>query len=100
MPYGLLLNELVSNACKHAFPAPRKGRLEVSFERDEHTIEMTVADSGRGLPIGFDYRLSSSLGLKLMRSLARQLRGSAEMQSSSGTTVRIRFPESGHTQHA
>ncbi len=93
VPYGLLLNELVSNGCKHAFPAPGTGSITISFRRENGTIEMAITDNGRGLPSGFDYSRASSLGLKLVRSLARQLHGSAEMESGPGTTVRVRFPE-------
>lgn len=100
VPYGLLLNELISNACKHAFPGTRTGNIMVSFERDDGHIQLTVSDDGQGLPQGFDYDRSSSLGLKLVRSLARQLRGSAKVQSGGGTTVRVRFPEPGSTNHA
>jgi PAS domain S-box-containing protein len=100
VPYGLLLNELISNACKHAFPGTRTGNIMLSLGREDGNIELTVSDDGQGLPHGFDYRRASSLGLKLVRSLARQLRGSAEMQSGEGTTVRVRFPETGGTDHA
>lgn len=100
VPYGLLLNELISNACKHAFPGTQTGNIIVSFERDDGYIELTVSDDGQGLPRGFDYDRASSLGLKLVRSLARQLRGSSELQSGGGTTVRVRFPEPASTNHA
>ncbi|HEX4749505.1 MAG TPA: histidine kinase dimerization/phosphoacceptor domain -containing protein [Bryobacteraceae bacterium] len=100
VPYGLLLNELISNACKHAFPGTQRGNIMVSFGREDGDIELTVSDDGQGLPPDFDYDRASSLGLKLVRSLARQLRGSAEMESSGGTTVRVRFPETGGTDDA
>ncbi len=93
MAYGLLLNELVSNVCKHAFPPPRTGSIMVSFQREDGHIEMTVTDDGQGLPNDFDYRRAGSLGVKLVQSLASQLRGSADIQAGSGTTVRVRFPE-------
>jgi two-component sensor histidine kinase len=101
VPYGLLLNELISNACKHAFPGTQTGNIIVSFGREDGNIELTVSDDGQGLPQGFDYHRASSLGLTLVQSLARQLRGSSEMQSGGGTTVRVRFPETrGGTNHA
>ena len=100
VPYGLLLNELISNACKHAFPGTETGNIMVSFGREDGDIELSVSDDGQGLPQGFDYQRAPSLGLKLVRSLARQLRGSAEMQSGGGTTVRVRFPETGSTDRA
>jgi len=100
VPYGLLLNELVSNACKHAFPSPRKGSIVLSFQHENGDIQMTVTDDGRGLPKDFDYRRASSLGLKLVRSLARQLRGSLDIEAGAGTAVRVRFPENGGMPHA
>lgn len=100
VPYGLLLNELISNACKHAFPETQTGNIMVSFGREAGNIELTVSDDGQGLPQSFDYDRASSLGLKLVRSLARQLRGSSEMLSGAGTAVRVRFPETGDTDHA
>jgi two-component sensor histidine kinase len=92
VPYGMLLNELASNACKHAFSFGRTGHLIIEFHADGRQIEMKVADDGPGLPAGFDYRQASSLGLKLIRGLVRQLRGTLEIQSEAGTVVRVRFP--------
>jgi two-component sensor histidine kinase len=92
VPYGMLLNELVSNACKHAFPLGRIGHLIVQFRTQGEQIEMSVADDGPGLPEGFDYRKASSLGLKLIHGLVRQLGGMLEIQSGAGTAIRVRFP--------
>ncbi|HWF11562.1 MAG TPA: sensor histidine kinase [Bryobacteraceae bacterium] len=95
VPYGMLLNELASNACKHAFSSGRTGRLIIEFQTDGRQIEMKVADDGPGLPQGFDYSQASSLGLKLIHGLVRQLRGTLEIQSDAGTTIRVRFPAKG-----
>jgi two-component sensor histidine kinase len=92
VPYGMLLNELASNACKHAFRRGRSGRLTITFRTDGKEIEMTVVDDGPGLPEGFDYRQGSTLGLKLIHGLVRQLRGALEIQSETGTIIRVRFP--------
>jgi two-component sensor histidine kinase len=92
VPYGMLLNELASNACKHAFSFGRTGHLIIEFQTDGSQIEVKVADDGPGLPQGFDYRQASSLGLKLIHGLVRQLRGTLEIQSEAGTTIRVRFP--------
>lgn len=92
VPYGILLNELVSNACKHAFPTPRTGTITIGVKREGDNTLLTVADNGGGLPAGFDYQKASSLGLKLVHGLARQLRGVMEIDSDSGTVVKIRFP--------
>jgi two-component sensor histidine kinase len=95
VPYGLLLNELVSNSCKHAFASRKSGTLSISFEHHEREIEVTVTDNGVGLPAGFDYQRANSLGLQLVRNLARQLRGTVQIESSSGngTVVRVSFPD-------
>jgi len=97
VPYGMLLNELVSNACKHAFPAPRTGVLRIAIRPDRRSKEtvLTVADNGVGLPAGFDRNKVSSLGLKLVNGLVRQLRGELQIESKDGTTVTVRFPATG-----
>ena len=92
VPYGLLLNELVSNACKHAFVNGQRGQITITIRPDGDQIQMSVADNGTGLPPGFDYRRGSSLGMKLVGGLVRQLRGSIEFGSGSGTTALVRLP--------
>src|SRR5262249_50455133 len=89
VPYGMLLNELVSNACKHAFPSPRTGVIQIEVLPDDHQIQLIVTDNGRGLPDGFNSEAASGLGLKLVNSLVRQLRGTTEIESNSGTTVKV-----------
>jgi PAS domain S-box-containing protein len=96
VPYGMLLNELVSNACKHAFPHPTAGRLAVTILPNNGTIQLTVADTGKGLPDGFAYKNTSGLGMKLVDSLVRQLRGRLEIRSHSGTIVKVSFPSAGN----
>lgn len=95
VPYGMLLNELVSNACKHAFPPPDTGIITIGIQRNGNDVEFVIADNGRGLPEGFDFRKATSLGLKLVHGLVRQLRGVLEIQSNPGTTVKVRFPVTG-----
>jgi two-component sensor histidine kinase len=92
VPYGIVLNELVSNACKHAFPEGRSGQITITIWPIGDEVEMSIADNGKGLPPGFDDRRSSSLGLQLVHALARQLRGTVEMRSESGAVVSLRFP--------
>jgi two-component sensor histidine kinase len=92
VPYGMLLNELASNACKHAFCHGRNGHLTIEFRADGKQIEMTVADDGPGLPQDFDYNQAASLGLKLIRGLVHQLRGTLDIQSQAGTIICVRFP--------
>jgi PAS domain S-box-containing protein len=92
VPFGILLNELVSNACKHAFSARSEGAITVSIWPKNGHIELTVADNGTGLPENFDYRHASSLGLKLVHGLVHQLRGKLHFRSEAGTTIWVQFP--------
>jgi two-component sensor histidine kinase len=92
VPFGLLLNELVSNVCKHAFPEGRRGTLAVSLTRRGDEMVLEVVDTGVGLPEGFDYRRASSLGLQLVHGLALQLEGSLTLRSGPGTTVKVTMP--------
>jgi signal transduction histidine kinase len=92
VPCGLILNELVSNVCKHAFPHGQAGDMVVSFCHNGGSLAMSVSDSGAGLPKGFEYHKAGSLGLQLVRNLARQLRATVGVDSENGTNVTIRVP--------
>jgi two-component sensor histidine kinase len=100
LPCGLIINELVSNALKHAFPGGRRGEIHVSFVgTDDHVYALTVSDNGLGLPEGFDLRSAVTLGLRLVANLAQvQLKGDLEVDGRGGTTFRIRFKRPGKTQ--
>jgi PAS domain S-box-containing protein len=92
VPCGLIINEALSNALKHAFPHGRRGTVVVRLERDTHTAAITVADDGVGLPSTLDIATVESLGLKLMHGLVEQIDGTLELQRAEGTVVRIVFP--------
>jgi PAS domain S-box-containing protein len=87
IPFGLLMNELLCNSLKHAFPDGRKGNISVTVRRIEGAVRLIVKDDGRGLPEGFDPAASSSMGLKLASSLARQLGGTLEFVNENGCRV-------------
>jgi PAS domain S-box-containing protein len=93
IPCGLLVNELVSNALKHAFPEGRTGEVRVELQPVEgaHQLRLRVADNGIGLPADFDIERLSSLGLHLASDLARQLRGKLEIGSGPGATFDVVF---------
>ena len=93
VPYGLLLNELVSNACKHAFPGRNQGTISVTFDRAERHTTVEVADTGVGLPAGLDYNGASTLGLQLVHNLALQLGATMSVLSGPGTRVLVRIPQ-------
>jgi PAS domain S-box-containing protein len=90
IPCGLILSELITNALKHAFPDGRPGTVRVELTQGEKGgLRLVVADDGVGLPAGADAQDSISLGLPLVRMLARQLDASLEIVTSHGTTVRL-----------
>jgi len=92
IPCGLIINELVSNALKHAFPDNRPGEISIRFDVEEDgRITLAVADNGIGMPEGIDPAHSATLGLQLVSMLARQLRGRIEMANNRGTSWEITF---------
>jgi PAS domain S-box-containing protein len=94
IPCGLIINELVSNVFKHAFPEGRSGQVNISLERaDTDEYRLVVRDDGIGLPKDSDWRTGSSLGLALVTDLTRQLDGAMEVDVDRGTTFRIAFKE-------
>jgi two-component sensor histidine kinase len=93
IPAGLILNELISNALKHAFPGGRRGSILVEGRRSNGNIVLDVCDSGIGLPDGFRVESSKSLGLRIVQILTRQLKGTVEVHRDGGTRFRICFPE-------
>ena len=93
-PIGLVLNELVSNAVKYAFPDGRSGEIRVTGRQaDANLIKLTVADNGVGLPEGLDWRQADSLGLRIVTALVEeQLGGSIALSNSPGARWDISFP--------
>ncbi len=98
VPVGLILNELLTNALKYGV-LPRAARSQepdvvVELKLDGRMIVLTVRDFGKGLPDQFDITRTTSLGLQLVRTLARQLRGTIEAASDGGATFTLSFPKS------
>jgi two-component sensor histidine kinase len=93
VPVGLIINELLSNALKHAFEGMGEGKIEVSLAASEGgKINLAVSDDGVGLPPGFDIDKSKTLGLRLVKILAEdQLQGTLEVTSDGGATFNIEF---------
>jgi PAS domain S-box-containing protein len=93
VPIGLILNELISNSLKHAFPGDRSGLIHVGLEVNNGVFELVVRDDGVGYPPNFDWKDSSSLGLRLIRILSEQLQGDVTMSSEGGVEFRLAFHE-------
>lgn len=89
IPCGLIINELVGNALKHAFPDGRAGKVEVELSSAGPTLVLTVEDDGVGSP---DPRGRGTMGWRLVERLVGQLGGTVELRSPPGTLVRIQFP--------
>jgi PAS domain S-box-containing protein len=96
IPCGLIINELISNALKHAFPEGKEGELSVSLEKTgKNMYVLLVRDSGRGFPKGLDFSNTKSLGMRIVTSLTDQMEGSIELDRTWGTEFRITFTEKG-----
>ncbi len=91
IPCSLIINELVTNAYKYAFPDSRSGELSISFVKEEDVYILTIKDNGIGLPKDIDYRNSNTLGLQIVNVLCKQLRGNLEMRVNRGTEAVITF---------
>jgi two-component sensor histidine kinase len=84
IPVGLILNELISNAFKHAFPDGRKGSLSIDGRRSNGKVVLEVRDDGVGMPEGADPARPKSLGLEIVAILTRQLKGTFEIERGCG----------------
>jgi len=92
IPCGLIINELVTNSLKYAFPNSRKGsiNIEVTYHAD-NTFTMVIEDNGIGLPENVDLQHTDSLGLLLVQSLVNQLDAVVELERTGGTKFKITF---------
>jgi PAS domain S-box-containing protein len=95
IPCGLIINELVTNSLKHAFPGGKKGEIKIYIQSmNENMIELVVGDNGIGMPGDMDFRTTKSLGLQLVTMLAEnQLNGSINLNLNKGTEFTITFKE-------
>ncbi|PYR45176.1 MAG: hypothetical protein DMF89_25840 [Acidobacteria bacterium] len=92
IPCGLIVNELVTNSLKHAFPDSTRGSIRVDLRRaDKGRLELAVEDDGVGLPSDFDVHEASSLGLELVMTFAEQLEADVDVRREHGTSFRFRF---------
>jgi PAS domain S-box-containing protein len=89
IPVGLIVNELISNSIKHAFPEGRKGEISVAIHRQDHTLTLRFKNNGIDFPQDLDWRNTPSLGLRLVITLVEQLDGTIELDTSAGTMFTI-----------
>ena len=94
VPCSLLINELITNCLKHAFPDNRKGEISIYMNHDRSKLyNLTISDNGIGFPEDIDYKNTETLGLQLVETLIHQLKGSIKLIRKDGTTFKISFPE-------
>ncbi len=92
IPCGLIINELVSNSLKHAFPDSKKGKINIKMSLNKQKyVHLIVEDNGIGLPEKLNPEKADSLGLQLINTLTKQLRGTIKHQNSNGTKFIITF---------
>lgn len=92
IPCGLIINELVSNALKYAFPNTQIGEIQVTLQQQQdQSLALIVRDNGIGLPQDFNLKQPKTLGMNLVAGLVKQLRGTLEINSEPGTTATIKF---------
>jgi len=91
IPCGLIINELITNALKYAFPGGRPGTISLAFQRKNGAYILRLSDNGVGLPEAVDFEHAGTLGMTLVRMLTEQLRGSIDVDRTAGTTFVISF---------
>lgn len=99
IPSGLIVNELISNALKHAFPGKRQGKIQVELRREnEKEFLLIVRDDGVGFPAGLDFRQTETLGMQIVTMLVDQIEGKIELVREGGTMFKIIFRELAYKQ--
>ena len=94
VPLGLIISELISNSIKYAFPNHKTGKISIDLHSNNEEFELLISDNGVGFPKNLDFRnIKSTLGLKLVNSLVKQIDGSIHLDKNQGTKFTIKFKE-------
>ncbi len=93
IPLGLIINELLTNSLKYAFPDDKKGIIIIIFSKTDDEFTLIIKDNGIGLAPNIDFRNTDSLGLNLVNNLTRQIDGNIELDYDEGSEFRITFKE-------
>jgi two-component sensor histidine kinase len=92
LPLGLIINELLSNSLKYAFPVGGAGEVRIELHHlEDGRLQVIVADNGAGFPQHLDFRETGTLGMQLVRALTEQIEGTVDMHRDGGTEFRISF---------
>jgi two-component sensor histidine kinase len=92
IPIGIILNEMVTNALKYAFPDNQMGTITILVKQTGDFIEMQIIDNGVGLPSDFNFDSTNTLGLTLLKGLTGQLNGTFSVENDNGLTIAVKFP--------
>ncbi len=93
VPCGLIINELVTNSIKFAFPGVKTGKIYIKLYHEYGSLILIIGDDGTGLPDGMDFESSEKLGLQLVKTLTDQLEGTIKYNGENGAEFRIKFKE-------
>lgn len=94
IPCGLMMNELISNSLKHAFPDNRKGKITIKFQASkDHSYKLQFIDDGIGIPPHVDFNNLTTFGIRLIQVLVEQLDGDLKIRRKNGTQVTISFQD-------
>ena len=94
VPCGLIINELVTNALKYAFPPDQDGDITIQMHTNiDQKFTLTVADNGVGLPVEVDVEQTRTLGLRMVKTLTQQISGTLTVNRELGTSFQIQFPQ-------
>jgi PAS domain S-box-containing protein len=91
IPCGLIINELLTNSLKYAFPVGKQGKIDIMIREKGDNITINISDNGKGLPKEIDFRNTESLGLQLVVSLVEQINGKIKLDTKKGTKFTIEF---------
>jgi two-component sensor histidine kinase len=92
VPLGLILNELLTNALKYAFPGDEEGKIDIRLRGNGENLEMVVADDGCGMAQGTDLQTNENFGFRMIRAFTAKLKGNMQIQSEQGTVISLSIP--------
>lgn len=91
IPCGLIINELITNSLKYAYPNSENGAIKIHLSQEKDIVILIIEDNGKGFPSAIDFRETESLGMQLVVSLTDQIDGEIKMDNSKGTKFEIQF---------
>lgn len=92
IPFALIINELVMNACNHGFESGDKGMVVIEMFRGEHELTAKITDNGKGLPGDFEASAKKGIGMRVVRAFSKQLNADLEIASEDSTSFKLRIP--------